>query len=177
MAGKGRLSVRAIHVGCAVVPKYSNTLHFNLNVFLDLDIGNDDLSEVMLAGRLAFVTGAGSGLGRATCRVLAREGAAVVSADVNEQTAHATLSDLSTSGANVQSHLALKTDVSSLSSVESAAEAIQAHFGRPADVVVNSAGITRDAYLLKMREEAFDQYENSYGRGYCSSFPESSRLI
>jgi len=56
-----------------------------------------------------------------------------------------------------QSHLALNTDVSSMSSVAEAAESVKVHFGRVADVVVNCAGITRDAYLLKMTEENFDK--------------------
>jgi len=47
----------------------------------------------MLSGRLAFVTGGGSGLGRAACRVLAREGAAVVAADVNGAAAEATIQE------------------------------------------------------------------------------------
>ena len=74
-------------------------------------------------------------------------------------------------------HLALEADVSSMKAVKEAAEKVQtvlrfclawpsrmlfclqvqSHFGSVADVVVNSAGITRDTYMLKMSEEAFDK--------------------
>lgn len=103
-----------------------------------------------LIGKLAFVTGAGSGIGRAICRVLARDGANVIAADTNLDTANETISKLGSES------LALQLDVSSSDSISKALDATLKKYKRPPAIVVNSAGITRDSYLLKMSEADFD---------------------
>ncbi|CAG2061740.1 unnamed protein product [Timema podura] len=50
------------------------------------------MANGVLGGKLAFVTGAGSGIGRAACQVLAREGAKVIATDKDEKSAQKTLS-------------------------------------------------------------------------------------
>ncbi len=108
----------------------------------------------MLSGRVAFVTGAARGIGRAVANVLAREGARVAAADIN-----ACADTLA--GLPGQGHADVSVvDVSSAESVSRAAQIVRQEFGRAADIVVNCAGITRDTYMLKMTEEDFDAVIN-----------------
>ncbi|XP_063973268.1 estradiol 17-beta-dehydrogenase 8-like [Diachasmimorpha longicaudata] len=106
----------------------------------------------MLRGQLAFVSGAGGGIGRAVCRALAKEGADLVAADANITTAKETISELSSSD-----HLPIQIDVSSASSVDDALKKAIGHFSRVPTIVVNAAGITRDNFLLKLPVEDFDK--------------------
>lgn len=96
------------------------------------------------------LAGAGSGIGRATCRLLARDGAQVIAADRNLQSAQETAAQLGASAA------AIEVDVSSAQSVQSAVAAALKQFQQAPSIVVNSAGITRDGYLLKMPERDYD---------------------
>ncbi|XP_011214401.1 estradiol 17-beta-dehydrogenase 8 [Bactrocera dorsalis] len=106
---------------------------------------------MVLLGKLAIVTGAGSGIGRATCRVLARDGARVIAADRNLRAAEQTAKDI-----GIDHVVALELDVASLESVTKAVAASIAQFKQPPSIVVNSAGITRDGYLLKLTEKDYD---------------------
>ncbi|XP_064556747.1 estradiol 17-beta-dehydrogenase 8 [Drosophila montana] len=109
------------------------------------------MASGLLAGKVAFVTGAGSGIGRATCRILARDGAKVIAADRNLESAQETAKQLGAERA-----AAVEVDVSSAQSVQSAVAAALAQFKQAPSIVVNSAGITRDGYLLKMPERDYD---------------------
>ncbi|XP_037927547.1 estradiol 17-beta-dehydrogenase 8 [Teleopsis dalmanni] len=104
-----------------------------------------------LFGKLAIVTGAGSGIGRATCRVLARDGAKVIAADRNLKAAEETANEIGTDVAS-----AAEIDVSSYESVNKTVQSIVSKFQKAPTIVVNSAGITRDGYLLKMPERDYD---------------------
>jgi len=87
---------------------------------------------VDLHGKIAFVTGAGRGIGRALCRELRRRGAAgVVIADIDAELARATATELG--------GLGVACDVSSESAVRAAIAAAIAHYGR-IDVLVSNAG-------------------------------------
>jgi 2-hydroxycyclohexanecarboxyl-CoA dehydrogenase len=90
-----------------------------------------------LEGRVAFVTGAGQGVGRAVARRLAGEGAAVGIVDINLDNAEATASELSRAG---QRAAAFECDVSQPEQVVNAVEAIAAKFG-PVGILANVAGI------------------------------------
>ncbi|XP_067640271.1 (3R)-3-hydroxyacyl-CoA dehydrogenase [Eurosta solidaginis] len=105
-----------------------------------------------LIGKLAIVTGAGSGIGRATCRLLARDGAKVIAADRNMKSAEQTVNEIACD--NV---IPLKLDVSSLASVSKSVTFSIEHFMQPPSIVINSAGITRDGYLLKLTEKDYDE--------------------
>ena len=95
-----------------------------------------------LAGKVALVTGAGSGIGRATARLFAEEGAKVALADVNETTlAAADVEVHALAGAGV---LALLMDVTAEADWEAAADQLAATFGRW-DVLVNCAGVASGA--------------------------------
>ncbi|KAJ1520565.1 hypothetical protein ONE63_003677 [Megalurothrips usitatus] len=92
----------------------------------------------LLQGRLAVVTGAGSGIGRSTCEAMAREGANLVLLDINDSGVAETLAHLD---GKADRHLSLHVDVADEEGVERAVREVQRRFGRPADIVVNSAGI------------------------------------
>eukprot|EP00088_Acartia_fossae_P064090 TRINITY_DN7873_c0_g1_i2.p1 TRINITY_DN7873_c0_g1~~TRINITY_DN7873_c0_g1_i2.p1 ORF type:complete len:247 (-),score=43.31 TRINITY_DN7873_c0_g1_i2:197-937(-) len=105
-----------------------------------------------LTGKLALVTGAGSGIGRAVCQVLARENARVIASDINLAACHETIKLI-----KQNEHLAVESDVSKSESVKSAFTKIQDEYLRSPDIVINSAGITKDGWLLRMKEKDFDQ--------------------
>jgi len=107
---------------------------------------------MVLAGRLALVTGGGSGIGRAVCQVLARDNARVVVTDLNMEACTATQQSL-----RPDEHLSVVTDVSSKESVGSCFQHILEKYKRAPDIIVNSAGITKDGFMLRMKEEDFDQ--------------------
>ncbi|XP_067112675.1 estradiol 17-beta-dehydrogenase 8 [Osmerus mordax] len=109
-----------------------------------------------LISRLAVVTGGGSGIGRAVCQRLASEGATVVVADLNEDSANQTLGIL-THDLKGQDHMAAAVDVSLKESVEKLVTSIQCRYFQPPSVCVNAAGITQDDFLLKMEEADFDK--------------------
>ncbi|XP_043254000.1 estradiol 17-beta-dehydrogenase 8-like [Colletes gigas] len=106
----------------------------------------------MVADKIAFVTGAGSGIGREVCRILARQGAKVITADRNLTTAQETIESL-----NDSKHLALDLDVSNSSSIKQAFKNAISTYSTPPSIIVNSAGVTRDQFILKLTEAEFDQ--------------------
>ncbi len=87
--------------------------------------------------RVAVVTGAGSGLGRATARLLAAEGAKVAVLDLATDAAEEVAAELVGSGAAAKAY---SVDVSDAGSVEAAVDALAGDLGRP-QLLVNSAGI------------------------------------
>lgn len=90
-----------------------------------------------LAGRVAVVTGAGSGIGQAVALELAARGAAVAVADLSAERANETQRQLESSGAKC---IALSADVSVASDVDAAVSAAVKQLG-PLDIMVNNAGI------------------------------------
>ncbi|KAG9472111.1 (3R)-3-hydroxyacyl-CoA dehydrogenase isoform X2 [Eleutherodactylus coqui] len=112
-----------------------------------------------LKSTLALVTGGGSGIGRAVCQRLAQEGASVAVVDLSIDSANDTLRRLARDAPG-QDHVALAADVSRSESVRALMEQIQSRFLAPPRVAVNSAGITRDEFLLRLSEEAFDSVLN-----------------
>lgn len=109
----------------------------------------------LIAGKLALVTGAGSGIGREVCRVFAREGANVVATDQNIKTVEETVTTLEGTG-----HVALNVEVTDRKSVETAFEYVLKQFSRPPTIIVNSAGIARDNFLAKLSDSNFDDVIN-----------------
>jgi 3-oxoacyl-[acyl-carrier protein] reductase len=103
-----------------------------------------------LEGRVAIVTGAGHGIGRAYATRLASEGAKVVIAEIDEAAALALAQELTDAGYEA---LGLRTDVSQAASVEAMAAAAIERFGR-IDVLVNNAAIFA---TVPMSRSPFDQ--------------------
>lgn len=112
------------------------------------------IAGMSLVGRIALVSGGGSGIGKAVCKALSREGASVLIADKNKESAVATLKDLS--GTDERQHQALEVDVGNSESVSQLFAEIGKLYSVPASIVVNCAGIVRDGFLLEMTETAFD---------------------
>jgi 3-oxoacyl-[acyl-carrier protein] reductase len=93
-----------------------------------------------LDGKVAVVTGAGSGIGRASAELFAKEGARVVVVDVNAEPAEATVDAIEAAGGEA---LAVPTDVADNAAVEAMAAAASERFGR-VDVLMSNAGILDD---------------------------------
>jgi len=108
---------------------------------------------MVLSGSLALVTGGGRGIGRAVCQVLARDNARVVVSDLCLDSCLDTQSSLQPVG----DHLSVVSDVSSSDSVNDCFKQILHKYKRAPDIIVNSAGITKDGFLLRMKEEDFDR--------------------
>ncbi len=104
-------------------------------------------------GRVAIITGGGSGLGRVLAHRFAGEGAAVVVADVVEQGASAVASDVSEAGGK---SLAQTADVTNPADVEAMVGAAREAFGS-VDILVNNAAKATDADFLSLSEEAWDE--------------------
>lgn len=105
-----------------------------------------------LKNKVAIVTGGASGIGKATAIRFAQEGAAVAIWDVQEDKGREVIKTLTEMGAKAVFY---KVNTASAAEVQDAAAAVMADFGK-IDVLINNAGILRDATLLKMTEEQFD---------------------
>eukprot|EP01134_Creolimax_fragrantissima_P004416 CFRG4416T1 len=105
--------------------------------------------------RLALVTGAGSGIGRAVCQRFAKEGILVVAIDQNHEDAKNTISTLEPA---VSGHQSIECNVTSQKDVNVTVENLFKNLDRSITniALVNSAGITRDASFLKMSVDQWD---------------------
>ena len=101
-----------------------------------------------LEGRVAIITGAGQGIGRAFAKAFAAQGAIAVIAERNRETGEAVAAEIAATGGRSR---ALTTDVADPDSVAAMAEAVEAEFGR-IDILINNAAIFS---TLEMRP--FDQ--------------------
>ena len=111
-------------------------------------------------GRVAVVTGAGSGLGRATALQLANEGASVACFDIAVDAAEKTASEIGGTGR------AYRVDVSDPDSVKTAMDAAATDLGRP-QVVVNSAGIGKFSHT---HEVPFADWQRIIGVNLTGTF-------
>jgi 3-oxoacyl-[acyl-carrier protein] reductase len=114
-----------------------------------------------LAGRVAVVTGAGQGLGRAIAIRYAAEGARVAVVDINADTAHAVAEEITAAGGTAA---AIACDVSDRAAVDDAAARTSADLG-PINVLVSNAGLTRPAMLWKMTDEQWSTVLNIHLNG------------
>jgi len=99
-----------------------------------------------LTGKVALVTGASRGIGRAIATTLARQGALVVAAARGEHAAD-TAAAIGAAGGRAE---AMSVDVTDSSALEALPGAIVAKHGR-LDILVSNAGITRDQLLMRMK--------------------------
>lgn len=106
-----------------------------------------------LDGRVALVTGGGSGIGRASALALAKEGVRIVIADLNSQAAARVASEVTAIGSQV---LAAETDASRKSQVQRMVQAGVGRFGK-VDILVNAAGIGASGDVKDMPEDTFDK--------------------
>ena len=112
----------------------------------------EDEIVTLLAGKIAVVTGGAQGLGLAIAERFVDEGARVVLGDVNLEATQAAAAKLG--GDNIA--IAVRCDVTSGEDVDALIGAALDGFGA-LDIMINNAGITRDATMRKMTEDQFDQ--------------------
>lgn len=105
-----------------------------------------------LSGKYAFITGSGTGIGRAIALKLAREGATLMVTDLDLATAKATLDSLETIS---KGHQACDADVTSQDSIRRAVELTLKSFAR-IDILVNNAGVSTMGRFTDLSEEEWD---------------------
>jgi 3-oxoacyl-[acyl-carrier protein] reductase len=105
-----------------------------------------------LPGKVAIITGAGRGIGHATSLKFGREGAIVITCDINADQAQQAANDVNEAGGEA---LGYQIDVRDQASITRMVESVVARYGR-IDCLVNNAGIVQDSTLKNMTEEQFD---------------------
>ena len=106
----------------------------------------------MSSGRVALVTGASQGIGRAVALRLAAEGAQVALAARNVEKLDAVAAEIASAGGTAA---VFALDAANEDSIKACAKAVVAHFGK-LEILVNNAGITRDVLALRMKRHDWD---------------------
>jgi 3-oxoacyl-[acyl-carrier protein] reductase len=109
-----------------------------------------------LQDKVAIITGAANGIGLATSRKFAGEGAIAIICDLAAQQVEAAVQAVRTAGGRAEGYV---VDVTDRATIDAMVADVMAKHGR-IDVLVNNAGITKDARLMKMTEAQFDAVIN-----------------
>ncbi len=112
-------------------------------------------------GKVALVTGGGRGIGAATCELFAREGAAVVVVDLDQQVTEEVASGITAAGGKA---IGVASDVTDRESAQAAVERAVSTYGR-LDILVCCAGIIRDNLIYKMTDEDWMAVINTHLTG------------
>lgn len=123
-----------------------------------------------LDGKVAIVTGAGAGLGRAFAKAMAREGASIVVNDIVSDSTNKVVSEIKAANGRAVSCVA---GVGTRETADKLVATAVKEFGK-ADILVNNAGVTRDALMVKMTEEQWDTVINIHLKG---TFLNSQAII
>ncbi|MCM3763706.1 3-oxoacyl-ACP reductase FabG [Neobacillus niacini] len=126
-----------------------------------------------LAEKVAIITGAGRGIGEATALKFAKEGAKVVVADVNKEDIDQTVQAITEAGGEA---IGMVVDVTNVEQVENMVTETVQHFGS-VDIVVNNAGITADAQLIKMEEAQWDRVIDVNLKGVFNVAQAAAKLM
>jgi NAD(P)-dependent dehydrogenase (short-subunit alcohol dehydrogenase family) len=123
-----------------------------------------------LQDKIALVTGAGNGIGRAIALAMAAEGATIAAADIDLAAARRAADDCDQSGAavNARRALAIEADCGDVASIDRMVSRAVAERGR-LDIIVNNAGVTRYAYIMDLTEADWDRIHrvNAKGVFFC----------
>jgi len=133
-----------------------------------------DYRGIRLDGRVALITGASQGIGRACAIALAEAGAAVALAARNEEKLSETARQIRDSGGRAET---FKLDVANEDNIKSAIKDVVAKLGK-LDILVNNAGITRDQLSMRMKRADWDDVlaTNLTGAFLCSQQAISTML-
>jgi len=126
-----------------------------------------------LAGKVAVVTGAGQGIGKALARGLAEAGAAVVVSDVIAENAAAVARQIVADGGRA---LGLRVDVSQRAQVEAMIAGAVAELGR-VDILINNAGVFPRSMVLEMEDETWDTVINVNLKGTWLCSQAAARVM
>lgn len=128
----------------------------------------------MLENKVALVTGAGRGIGRAIAIALAKEGAEVIiNYNGSEERAKEVKQTIEENGGKASIY---KCNVSDFEACEAMIKEIVKERGH-LDVLVNNAGITKDGLIMKMKEEDFDRVMNVNLKGTFNTIRHSARQM
>lgn len=128
----------------------------------------------MLAGKVALVTGASRGIGKAIACKLAREGAKVIiNYNGSKEKAEAVKSEIEAAGGQAEVY---QCDVSDYVACETLIQTVVKEEGS-LDILVNNAGITKDGLLMKMSEEDFDKVLDTNLKGAFNTIRFASRQM
>ena len=130
-------------------------------------------SSKFLSDKVALVTGASRGLGRAIALALAAEGASVGLVARSEEALKGTLEALQAIGATAEPYA---LDVSDGTAAEALVEKVNARFSH-IDILVNNAGVTRDGLLMRMTSEAWDAVIDTNLKGAFNLTKPVGRLM
>ena len=128
----------------------------------------------MLKNKIALITGAGRGIGRAIAIALAKEGAEVViNYNGSEERAKEVKQTIEENGGKASIY---KCNVSDFAACEAMIKDIDKEYGHH-DILVNNAGITKDGLIMKMKEEDFDSVLNVNLKGTFNTIRHSARQM
>ena len=128
----------------------------------------------MLEGKIALVTGAGRGIGRAVALKLAGQGAVVVvNYNGSKERAEEVVKTILENGGTASAY---QCSVSDFEACEKMIKDVIAQYGH-LDILVNNAGITRDGLIMKMKEEDFDSVLNVNLKGTFNTIRHSARQM
>ena len=131
------------------------------------------LSSKFLTDKVALVTGASRGIGKAIAVALAQEGASIAAVARSEEALQETLEAIRATGGVAEP---FPLDVADEAVVEAAVEKIAARF-QHIDILVNNAGVTRDGLLMRMSSEAWDTVIDTNLKGAFHLTKQVGRLM
>jgi 3-oxoacyl-[acyl-carrier protein] reductase len=131
------------------------------------------MSSKFLTDKVALVTGASRGLGKAIALALAAEGASIAAAARSEDALKETLEAIRATGGTVEPYA---LDVADGAAAEATVEKITARF-QHVDILVNNAGVTRDGLLMRMKSEDWDAVIDTNLKGAFNLTKPVGRLM